>query len=133
MVSVGDVARRRLVTCRVNDDVPAIASIMVDAEVGSVFVEDQAGRIVGLVTDGSIFRLVAQRKPLEDIKAEDIMVREIRTVDGKAPLSEAWRIFQETGIKRLAVTEEGRIVGVLSRKVVQRIMKYEKAVSLARS
>jgi len=132
-VKVEDVARRKLVTCKVDDDVPFVAKLMVDEEVGSVFVEDRNGKIVGLITDGQIFRLVAQRQKLENVKARDIMVKEVYTIDRNAPLAEAWRLFQSTGVKRLAVTDGERIVGVLSRKMVQRIMKYEKASMLAQS
>ncbi|MBS7288449.1 MAG: CBS domain-containing protein [Candidatus Freyarchaeota archaeon] len=132
-MKVEDVARRKLVTCRVDDEIPFVAKLMVDEEVGSVFVEDKSGKIVGLITDGQIFRLVAQRQKLENVKAGDIMTKEVFSIEKDAPLAEAWRLFQSTGVKRLAVTDEGRIVGVLSRKVVQRLMKYKKAASLTRS
>ncbi|MEM3465460.1 MAG: CBS domain-containing protein [Candidatus Jordarchaeales archaeon] len=132
-MKVEDVARRKLVTCRIDDDVPFVAKLMVEEEVGSVFVEDRSGKIVGLITDGQIFRLVAQRQNPENVKAGDIMVREVYTIDKDATLTDAWRLFQSTGVKRLAVTDKGRIIGVLSRKMVQRIMKYEKATTLTQS
>lgn len=132
-MKVENVARRKLVTCRVDDEIPFVAKLMVDEEVGSVFVEDKSGRIVGLITDGQIFRLVAQRQKLENVKAGDIMTKEVLSIEKDASLAEAWKLFQSTGVKRLAVTDGGRIVGVLSRKVVQRLMKYEKVASLTRS
>jgi len=36
------------------------------------------------------------------------------------PLEEAFRVMEERDVERLAVTEEGRLVGVLSRSVVGR-------------
>ncbi len=127
---VEDVARRKLVTCRVDDNISFVAKLMVDEEVGSVFVEDINGRIVGLITDGQIFRLVAERKNPEEVKAGDIMTREVYSIHKNATLLEAWRVFQSTGVKRLAVTDGEKIIGVLSRKMLQRFMKYEKAALL---
>ncbi|MEM4445887.1 MAG: CBS domain-containing protein [Nitrososphaerota archaeon] len=132
-MKVEDVARRKLVTCKIDDDIPSVARLMVEEEVGSVFVEDKSGKIVGLITDGQIFRLLAQRRDTATVKAGDIMTREVYSIDKNASLADAWKLFQSTGVKRLAVTDEGRIIGVLSRKVVQRLMKFEKATSLARS
>jgi len=130
LVKVNDIARQNVVTCKITDDVPYVAKKMVDAEVGSIFVEDEEGRIVGLITDGQIFRLVADREDPTRKTAKDIMVTPIQKIDKNASLKEAWELFQKTGYKRLAVTDKGKIVGVLSRKIVQKFMKYSRAKTL---
>ncbi|MEM2984577.1 MAG: CBS domain-containing protein, partial [Candidatus Jordarchaeaceae archaeon] len=61
---------------------------------------------------------------------KDIMVTPIQKIDKNASLKEAWELFQKTGYKRLAVTDKGKIVGVLSRKIVQKFMKYSRAKTL---
>lgn len=132
MSTVKDIARFNVVTCKITDDIPHVAKKMVDAEVGSIFVEDLDGKIVGLITDGQIFRLVADRESLDRKTAKDIMVSPVKEVDKDATLKEAWEIFQQTGFKRLAVTEKGKIVGVLSRKLVQRFMRYTRAKTLTK-
>ena len=130
MSTVNEIARHNIVTCKVTDSIPTVAKKMVDAEVGSLFVEDVRGKIIGLITDGQIFRLIADREDLSRKIARDIMVSPIQMVDKDTPIKEAWKIFQKTGFKRLAVTDGNKIVGVLSRKIVQRLMRYTRAKSL---
>ncbi len=130
MTNVHDIARHNLVTCKITDDVPTVTKKMIDAEVGSIFVEDLRGKIIGLITDGQVFRLVADRENPNRKTAEDIMITPIQEVDKDASIKDAWQIFQKTGYKRLAVTHEGKIVGVLSRKILQRFMRYTRAKSL---
>ncbi|WXG42472.1 MAG: CBS domain-containing protein [Candidatus Freyarchaeum deiterrae] len=126
-----DIARFNVVTCKVTDDIPHVAKKMVDAEVGSIFVEDK-GKVIGLITDGQIFRLVADRENLDKKTAKDIMVTPLKEVDVDASLKDALEIFQKTGFKRLAVTEKGKIVGVLSRKLVQRFSRFGRAKTLTK-
>lgn len=132
MSTVKDIARFNVITCKVTDDIPHVAKKMVDAEVGSVFVEDLDGKIVGLITDGQIFRLVANRESLDRKTAKDIMASPVKEIDKDTPIKDAWEIFQQTGFKRLAVTDKGKIVGVISRKMVQRFMRYERAKALTK-
>lgn len=49
MTNVYDIARHNLVTCKITDDVPTVTKKMIDAEVGSIFVEDLRGKIIGLI------------------------------------------------------------------------------------
>lgn len=132
MSTVNEIARQIIFTCKITDDVPTVAKKMVDAEVGSIFVEDLEGKIIGLITDGQILRLVADRESPNRKIAEDIMVTPVQEVEKDASIRDAWEIFQKTGYKRLAVTDKGKIVGVLSRKILQRFMRYTRAKSLVR-
>ncbi len=130
MSNVDELARHNVFTCRTTDDIPTVAKRMVDAEVGSIFVENNEGKIIGLITDGQILRLVADRAQPSRIIAEDIMATPVEKIDKDASIKDAWEIFMKTGYKRLAVTDKGKIVGVLSRKILQRFMRYTRAKTL---
>jgi CBS domain-containing protein len=50
----------------------------------------------------------------------DIAEPPIFTLDASMPLDEAFKALEEHDLERVPVLEEGRLVGVLSRAVVQR-------------
>jgi CBS domain-containing protein len=89
-------------------------------DVRAVYVcEDEL--LVGVVTRGTLVRdvVAAGRDP----KATD--VREIaepprHTLDPDVPLDEAYRFLEAEDLERVPVTEDGRLVGVLSRSSLQR-------------
>jgi CBS domain-containing protein len=88
-------------------------------EVKAVFVCDDA-QLVGVVTRGTLVRdvVAAGRGP-------NTAVREIAepprfTLDPELPLDDAFRFLEEHDLERVPVTEDGRLVGVLSRSGLQR-------------
>jgi len=90
------------------------------AEVRAVFVCDD-GRLLGVVTRKTLVREVvaAGRDPRSTTLAEIAEVP-LNTVGSELPLDEAFRFLEEHDLERVPVLEEGRLVGVLSRAVLQR-------------
>jgi CBS domain-containing protein len=90
-------------------------------EVRVVFVRDDGGRLLGVVTRKTLVREVvaAGRDPRATRLSEIVEVPQ-NTVGSELPLDEAFRFLEEQDLDRVAVIEEGRLVGVLSRAVLQR-------------
>lgn len=72
--------------------------------------------IVGVITDGDIRRAISkhQEKALSQ-NAVDIMTHNPQTIDSNLKLVLAENIMQEKKISNLLVTEDGSLVGILSR------------------
>jgi CBS domain-containing protein len=90
-------------------------------EVRAVFVCDGGGRFLGVVTRKTLVREVvaAGRDPREAL-LRDIVEVPLNTLGPELPLDEAFRFLEEQDLERVPVLEEGRLVGVLSRAVLQR-------------
>jgi len=91
-------------------------------DVRAVFVVDDGGRLVGVLTRKTLVREVvaAGRHPLE-VKLGEIAEPPLVTLDASLSLDEGFRLLEERDFERVPVVEEGgRLVGVLSRAVVQR-------------
>lgn len=128
MVRVKDVARRNVVTCRPDKSIPMVSKMMLDNWVGSVVVLENE-KPVGIVTDGIIFKLIAEGKNPTILLARDIMVMPVHTVhENKNALDISDDEFLKSKVNRLVVVnDEGKLVGVLSRKTVDRLTKYSVA------
>jgi CBS domain-containing protein len=95
---------------------------LADSEVRAIFVTEDGGRLLGVVTRKTLVRAVvaAGREP------GTVTLREIAeppkvTLDAALELEAAFRFLEERDLERVPVVEEGgRLVGVLSRAVVQR-------------
>lgn len=125
MVRVKDVARRNVVTCRPDESIPMVSKMMLDNWVGSVVVLENE-KPVGIVTDGIIFKLIAEGKNPTILLARDVMVKPVHTVhENKNALDISDDEFLKSKVNRLVVVnDEGKLVGVLSRKTVDRLTKY---------
>lgn len=91
-------------------------------EVRAIFVTEDGGRLLGVVTRKTLVREVVAA----GLDPRAVTLREIAeppnfTLDAGLDLEGAFRFLEEEDLERVPVVEEeGRLVGVLSRAVVQR-------------
>ena len=112
---VRDVMTTALKTARVGDTVQTAARLMRDHDVGAVLVIDHAGRPVGLLTDRDIVvRSVAAGLEPEVRRVEELLRGQLITVEADSPLEYASRLMAQHRVRRLPVTRDGRIIGMLS-------------------
>ena len=82
-------------------------------------VED--GRLVGVVTRKTLVRaVVAAGLDPGSTTLGSIAEEPYLTLDADMPLEDAFHLLEERDLERVPVLEQGRLVGVLSRGVVQR-------------
>ena len=89
-------------------------------EVRAVLVCDD-GRLVGVITRKTLVReVIAAGRDPRTTTLGDIAEEPNQTIDCEMPLGEAFAFMEERDITRVPVVEGGKLVGVLSRAVVQR-------------
>jgi len=81
---------------------------------GSIVVTKR-GTTVGFLTERDIMRrVVAKSLSPRSVKVKDVMSKDPVTIDKGRPLREAIDLMNRKGIRRMLVTEKGRIVGVFT-------------------
>ncbi len=90
-------------------------------EVRAVFVSAEGGTLVGVITRKTLVReVVAAGLDSTAVRLRDIAEPPAFTFEASLPLDEAFHLTEELDLERVPVVEGGRLVGVLSRAVVQR-------------
>jgi CBS domain-containing protein len=110
-------------------DPPALEGSASAQEAGQLFLRPEvrnvlvceSGRLTGIVTRKTLVReVVATGSDPSATLLRDIAEEPLFTIDADAELEEAFRELEERDFERVPVVEDGRLVGVLSRAVVQR-------------
>ena len=114
--TVGQFMSTDLFTVRPDDIVDFAASLMEWRYVRHVPVEDDAGRLLGLISHRQLLRLIARGL---DRKAEPVMVRDIMRPDPafigpETTTVEAIRMMREKRLSCLPVAENGKLVGLVT-------------------
>jgi CBS domain-containing protein len=98
------------------------------ADVRAVFVCD-GHRLVGVVTRKTLVReVVAAGRDPQETHVGEIAEPPLFTIDAGLPVEEAFHLLEEHDLERVPVTEDGRLVGVLSRSVLGRRLAYDEDV-----
>jgi len=91
-----------------------------DPAVRAVLVCDE-GRLVGVITRKTLVRdVVATGRDPRSTRVVEIAEPPLFTLDASLSLDDAYRALEEHDLERVPVVEEGRLVGVMSRSVLQR-------------
>jgi CBS domain-containing protein len=95
--------------------------VLSPAEVRAVYVVDDDGALVGVVTRKTLVtRVVAAGLDPRTAVLAEIAEPPYYTLDPGVPLEEAFHFIEERGAERVPVVEGGRLIGVVSRAVLQR-------------
>lgn len=126
MSSLAQVMRRELKKIVHDKSVRDAAKRMRDEKVSSLFVEKE-GRLVGIVTDTDVVRrAVAGDVDLAKTTVQTIMTSPIATIESMRTVQDAHDMMGDLGLRHLGVTEQGKLVGLIS---VRDLLVYFKRVS----
>ena len=145
-MKVAEVMTARVVTTRPDASLQEAAQAMSGSKVSGLPVVDEAGRVVGMLTEGDILRLFRRvsvpfyidilggefaipgpgvlQHQLEEVTAyrvDQLMTRHVVTASPDEEVAEAARRMHGRDIKLLPVVDaDGRLVGVISRADIVR-------------
>ncbi|ASC66705.1 CBS domain-containing protein [Achromobacter denitrificans] len=132
--------------------VSQIMRILLDENISAVMVLGDDGKLIGLVSEGDLVRrldsshqkkidhwlaLLAEGEALNleflhslqlgEQTAASVMSSPVITVDDTADLSAIAELLLKRGIKRVPVTRDGKLVGVVSRRDILRALLAQEA------
>lgn len=112
---VKQLMQKELVTISPLATIHDAASKMKEQNVGSVLVVDEGWKLKGILTDRDIaLYAAADSKDPRSVHAYDIMTPDPITIDADADVDSALRIMNRANVRRLPVTENGKLAGILS-------------------
>jgi arabinose-5-phosphate isomerase len=99
----------------VTPDTPGMEVIVEisNKRLGAAVVLDAEGRIVGIVTDGDIRRLVEKGQDIRSVNAADMMGKNPRTIDADELAVEGFHLMETHKITQLIVTRNGEYASIV--------------------
>jgi CBS domain-containing protein len=115
--NVRDVMTANPKTVTERDSVLDVARIMRDQDTGVVPVVD-GKKIIGMVTDRDIVvRAIADGKDIQNVRVNEVMSKQVRTVNEDASVREVLDVMSGAQIRRVpVVNRNNEIVGIVSMK-----------------
>jgi CBS domain-containing protein len=114
-MKVREAMAKTVSSARKSDKVVDVAKKMKQEDAGFMPVVEDRGTVIGVITDRDIvLRCIAEGHDPRSESVEHLMSREVTIITPEDDIEEAASKMQREEIRRLPVTEKGRLVGVLS-------------------
>lgn len=125
MATVGQLMTREISVIQEGASLQEAAQQMQVQRIGSLLVEKD-GEYAGIITETDVVRAVAECEDVGQLKVHGLMSTPIISLDKKLSPQYARDLMADRRIRHLAITEDGKIVGVIS---VRDLLAYFKTVS----
>ena len=112
-ILIQDIMTRALITVNISTTAFQIAKMMQQGGIGAILVKDN-DHPIGIVTDRDFATKIAANDLPFDTVAQKIMSSPLITINHNEPISAAARRMTDKKIRKLAVTENGNIVGIVT-------------------
>ncbi|MBK5271236.1 MAG: KpsF/GutQ family sugar-phosphate isomerase [Bacteroidia bacterium] len=86
---------------------------MTAKRLGVTAVIDTENNLLGIITDGDLRRMLEKNETIDNIKADDIMTVNPKTIGPDELAVEALYVLRKNGITQLAVAKEGKYLGIV--------------------
>lgn len=121
-ITVADYMTRKLITFRPDQPVMEVMTILIKKNISGGPVVNENNELVGIISEGDCMKQISESRyynqPMEDIKVEHHMARDVETIDGNMNVFDAAKKFLESKHRRFPIVENGKLVGQISQKDV---------------
>ena len=122
-ILVKDIMSKALISVNLTTTAFQIANMMELGEIGAILVKENEAH-VGIITDRDFATKIAANNLPLDTPVEKIMSSPLITINHKERISTAAEMMSHKKVRKLAVAENGRIVGLItSTDLVNQITK----------
>ena len=110
---VMEISAKQVIGVAADDSLRAAAKHLADDEIGALIVFDSTGE-AGIFSERDLTRAVADGADLDETGVEEYMTESPVQLDERATIVQAIRAMTEHGIRHLAVSREGAVIGMIS-------------------
>jgi arabinose-5-phosphate isomerase len=98
------VSNNEIPVSKPNDNLKDVILEITKKRMGATAVLDKKGKIVGIITDGDVRRMLQEQNDISQVFAEDLMSAKPKTIDENEMAIKALRKMKENNISQLLVT-----------------------------
>ena len=114
MSSAKDVMKKKFKVLHASDSMQQACSVIIKGKISGAPVIAKKGKLIGFLSEKDIIKYLSKSK-VAKCKVSDIMIKKVKSVDIGESLSKIAKIFTEKPYRRIPVTSEGKVVGIINR------------------
>ena len=148
-MKASDIMVTDVITVKPDSNVPDVAVLLLSNHISAVPVVDDAGTLVGMISEGDLLRrgeagtaherswwlkllmgreiLAAEFLKENSLKVSDLMTRDVIAAEPDTPVADIATLLERHRIKRVPIIRNGKVVGIVSRaNLIQALATFRK-------
>ncbi len=126
MITAREIMRENVVTINLESSLEEAIDLMLLQEISGLPVTDNEGHLVGIVTEFALLAIVYDEKIRQESVSQH-MTTDVLTIEADDPISKIADMCIVHRVRRVPVMDNGRIVGLISRRDVLKALYEAKA------
>lgn len=129
MICAKDVMSKRVATVREEATIIDVIRLLAENNVTGLPVVSEDGRLLGVVTEKDILRMLLCERDIKEKRAGDLMTTEIVYFDEDEDLMKVFKTFVENNFRRVPILSDGKLVGIISRGDIIKFLSKKAGVA----
>ena len=117
-ITVSNYMTRNLITFKPDQSLMEVMHVLIKKKISGAPVVNDNYELVGIISEVDCIKQISESRyhnhPMEDIKVEDRMAKNIETIDGNMNVFDAANKFLESKYRRFPIVENGKLLGQIS-------------------
>ena len=123
MAFVRDIMKKEVIVAKADDSIRQVSKILTEKKISNMPVINKKEEILGIISEKDIIRAMECDDCMKKT-AKNVMTTEILSVKEGDPVEYVSKIFIEGPYRRLPVTRNKRVIGVVTREsIIKSFMK----------
>jgi CBS domain-containing protein len=110
---VRDIMKKDVMATKQDATIKEAASVMSNRHIGSLVVLEKE-KIVGIITERNILKSIADGLDPELTTVEEVMTKNVITIEPDKTIDDAVGLMAQHGIKKLPVVDGDKLVGIIT-------------------
>lgn len=127
-MKIGELLKnQRLVSCRQDDTLETVAKAMHSNAIGAMPVCETGNRIVGIVSERDLVRILATTDwaELKNLRVRDVMTKQPKSCNVNDDIHDAEQLMRKFNFRHVPIIEADRVIGMLSIRDTQALRLRE--------
>jgi CBS domain-containing protein len=122
--TVADYMATRMITIGWKESVLDAAKSMIERNISSIAIINDENRIIGIITERDVVKIVANGVPARGITAGSLMSYPIVSIEKGSSIEDAARVMAQKKLRHLLVEDAGKaIIGIITVTDLARYLK----------
>jgi arabinose-5-phosphate isomerase len=96
-----------------DDSINKVIVEMTAKRLGATIVSDKKGKVLGIITDGDLRRMIEKQQDFRTLKAKDIMSKNPKTIQAGELAVNALQIMRQSNITQIVVMDKTKYAGIV--------------------